>query len=469
MGVLADQADAEFGQVPILNLDLSEIRPSPENAVLYGPVDPTAPDIIALARSVRAIGVQQPLLVTEDGWIVSGHRRHMAARLAGLQQVPCRVHPIHKDRDHDGFVRLLRECNRQRVKTFSEKAREAVVDSSAEDTYVALLSERAQASAVEGEPVRLRGQKTRAQITRAKEPFLQAVLRIIEARREFWPLSDRQIHYALLNDPPLRHASKPGSVYENTVQSYKALVDLLTRARLAGRIGMDVIADDTRPVMTWRVHEDVGTFLDDEINGFLKGYWRDLMQSQPNHIEIVAEKNTIAPIIQRVAEQYCSPLTIGRGYVSIPPRYEIFTRWRESGKDKLILLLISDFDPDGDEIAHSLARSMRDDFGVEDLVPIKVALTAEQVTRSELPGAMQAKKSSSNYQKFVELHGQAVFELEALDPTVLQQLLRDAIEGVIDREALNQEIEQEKQDSYRLHGLQEATRQYLSEELNTAE
>ena len=54
-------------------------------------------------------------------------------------------------------------------------------------------------------------------------------------------------------------------------------------------------------------------------------------------------------------------------------------RFKKSGKDKLVLLMVSDFDPDGEEIAHSFARSMRDDFGVADIHPIKVALTAAQV------------------------------------------------------------------------------------------
>jgi len=35
-----------------------------------------------------------------------------------------------------------------------------------------------------------------------------------------------------LNAPPLIHGGKPDSSYRNTKNSYKSLVDLLTRARL---------------------------------------------------------------------------------------------------------------------------------------------------------------------------------------------------------------------------------------------
>ena len=107
----------EIGLVPIREISIDQIFPSPENDKLYKPVDPDDPEIIALTESIREHGIKEPLLVTSDGYIISGHRRFAAARLAGLQTVPCRVEPIERVRDHDRFVRLLRECNLQRVKT----------------------------------------------------------------------------------------------------------------------------------------------------------------------------------------------------------------------------------------------------------------------------------------------------------------------------------------------------------------
>jgi hypothetical protein len=60
---------------------------------------------------------------------------------------------------------------------------------------------------------------------------------------------------------------------------------------------------------------------------------------------------------------------------------------------------------------------------------------------------MQAKEGSTNYRRFVERLGTDVFELEAIEPTILQRLLTDAIEAVLDTEAFNYECEQEKQDA----------------------
>ena len=445
--------NGKLGLVPIRSIPVEELRPSPENAQLYRPVDPTDPEIIALARSVKAHGIQEPPIVTADLYVLSGHRRLAAAKLAGLAAVPCKVLDFRKDDDYDRFMHLLRECNRQRIKTFDEKLREQVISANPEVAYQALIEHRRNQSSLIFDTFDIRAEKKRAEITAAKLPLLTAIMGVISQRKDFWPLSDRQIHYALLNDPPLIHASKSDSTYRNDKASYNALTELLTRARIAGHIKMTVIQDATRPVVVWDVHQDVQGFIRREMDGFCKNYWRDLMQSQPNHTEIIAEKNTVDSIIRPVAAKYCIPMTIGRGYCSLRPRYDIAERFRQSGKDRLVLLFLSDFDPDGEEIVHSFARSLRDDFGIEEIEPIKVALTADQVQEFELPPAMKAKTDSTNYQRFTDKHGDDVWELEALPPATLQQLLQDAIDRVIDVEAFNHEIDAEKADAAKLEGV----------------
>jgi ParB-like chromosome segregation protein Spo0J len=432
---------------------LDELRPSPENDTLYRPVDPTDPEIVALAESIRQHGLREPIVVTEDNWLVSGHRRHCAATLAGLTRVPCRVEPLRRADDCDAFVRLLREYNRQRDKTADEKLREELVTSNPVEAYQSLVDYRREQARVATPALRIVGETRRCAITDAKQPMLDAILTILKERRPYWPLSDRQIHYALLNDPPLKHARKPASVYANDRQSYKSLTELLTRARLAGDIEMEAIADETRPVVNWQVHQDSRGFIRGQFDRFLKGYWRNLMQSQPNHVEILGEKNTLLSILKPVAGEYCIPLTVGRGYSSLPPRHGMAERYHHSGREKLVLLIVSDFDPDGEEIAHSFARSMRDDFGVDEVYAVKVALTAEQVRRYALPPNMVAKESSPNYAKFVAKHGQNVFEVEALPPAQLQAELRQAIDSVIDRAAFNAELDREKHDAAYLAGV----------------
>jgi len=458
---LQQTAASKMGQVPISHLPLDGIRPSPENDQLYRPINPVDPQIARLADSIGQHGIQEPLLVTQDRWIISGHRRFAAAGLAGLTTVPCRVAPIVKDADHDQFMMLLRECNRQRVKSFDEILREEVVSVNREQAYRSLIAHRSQRSAIGADRMAISGAARRAEITDAKMPFVDAINEVLADLAGFAPLSARQIHYALLNDPPLRHAGKPDSAYRNDKASYKSLTELLTRARLAGLVPMEAIADETRPVTTWRVYRDVQDYIGDELNTFLQSYWRDLLASQPNHIELVIEKNTVAPILMPIAEKYCMPTTVGRGYCSLPPRRDMAARFLRSGKEKFVLLVVSDFDPDGEEIAHSLARSLRDDFGVRGIEPVKAALTVEQVEWFNLVGDAEAKRSSSNYRKFVDQFGMGVFELEALQPAQLQTVVQATIDSVLDVEAFNAELEQEKSDAESLAGVRSVVRQAL--------
>jgi hypothetical protein len=326
------------------------------------------------------------------------------------------------------------------------------------------MEHRSAKAQVDVDVIEIRGTKKRARITEAKTPFLTAVQYILGMYRDYWPLSDRRIHYYLLNDPPLKHAAKPQSIYVNDCDSYKSLIDLLTRGRLAGVLPWRAIDDSTRPTSVWGFPRNAGEFVRKELDGFLKGYYRDYMQSQPNQIEIIGEKDTLTSIIRPVAEEYCIPMTIGRGYCSLPPRYRMAERFKRSGKEQLILLALGDLDPEGEDIGHSFARSMRDDFGITDIVPMKVALTPAQVQELNLPpNRLKAKAGSSRRKGFVERHGEDVYEMEAVLPEDTQGILRKAIDSVIDVDLFNQEVSAEEQEAARLLGTRRSVRRLLAE------
>lgn len=101
-----------FTHVPV-----DALQPHPENARLYGdePLDD-------LADSVRVLGVRVPLLITPEHLIVSGHRRWRAAQAAGLATVPVIVLAAADDL---AVLEQLVHLNRQRERTFTQKAREA--------------------------------------------------------------------------------------------------------------------------------------------------------------------------------------------------------------------------------------------------------------------------------------------------------------------------------------------------------
>src|SRR5690242_6883206 len=67
----------------VLIRQVADLRPHPENVHIYG--DAPDPDLV---KSIRELGVLEPLVVTEDGVVLSGCRRLAAAGEAGLGEVP---------------------------------------------------------------------------------------------------------------------------------------------------------------------------------------------------------------------------------------------------------------------------------------------------------------------------------------------------------------------------------------------
>lgn len=435
----------------VRNVPIDDLTPYPENDTLYRPVLADDPEIIKLAESIRQNGVYEPLVVSLDGFIISGHRRYCAAKLAGLKTVPVRYVDIKRTDDIDAFVLLLREHNRQRDKSNAERLREELLTVDPTIAYRSLIAHRQKLSTVEVDEIILGKRRKRSKISKDKQEFRQAILDVVHRYRNYWPLTDRRVHYYLLNNPPMKNTGKAHwARYGNNPESYDNLTGMLTRMRLHGDIPFSCLTDETRPVIVWECHQNPRPFFSKQLDKFCQFYWRDLMQSQPNHIEILAEKNTVFSTVKSVAEKYCIPVTSGRGHSSLDPRYQMFQRYKRSGKDSLVLLVVSDFDPSGECIAESFCRSMRDDFNCDNIVPIKAALTFEQVKTMDLQNdGIGSKEGDGQRKAFHKKYGkdQKCYELEALEPDALASILTQTIDSVIDHDAFNAELDQEKKDS----------------------
>lgn len=448
------QREPESQTCPTIEIvPLDSIRPFPANDEIYRPIDPADPEFLELVQSIERIGVTTAIHVSTDGFINSGHRRFAAAKIAGVKTVPVIVLDISSDDPQ--FLKRLVECNRQRTKTIAEVAREVAATVDTTNAYAHLKQERERLSenAMQGVEVEeLPSEKSRRQISRLKRPFLDAAVAVVNSLKSYWPLSVRQIHYRLLNTVVLKNANDPKSRYANDLKSYKDLCEILARGRLAGNLPMESISDDTRPFTQWNTHRNPESFITSEIKKLFLGYWRDLLQSQPNQIELVGEKLTVEKILKRAAAEYCVSVSIGKGYAPLDVRHKMVQRFKKSGKEKLVILYVSDFDPEGRDMPTAFARSLRDDFGIEEdrIQLVRVALNPEQISELNLPPMMKAKKDSSRYEKFAASHGDDVYELEAVPPETLQQFVSDAILSVLDVDAFNEEHEREEQDAKEL-------------------
>jgi len=440
-----------LSQFLVQQFPISRIHVELDNSRIYDRFGIANSDDYELAMSIHEHGIQEPLVLSTDLVLLSGHRRLAAAKYIGLDAVPVRIHNdlFYRILSKDEKLETLSRFNKQREKSPDERIREKLIEIDPEEAHSKLLRMKVDRLTLKGaikSNVAMGQIKRRARITAGE--FIDAAKKVIEQNKRYWPLTVRRYHYLLLNHPPLKHDKKPDSQYVNDAASYKALTNLLLRARLAGEVPFEAIEDSTRPIQLGGGFSSFEEFVGEQTEYFLTGYSRNLMQGQHCHIEIMLEKNAIRTVIEEVAREYCIPITTGRGYASLSPRYDLYQRYIQSGKSRLVLLMLTDFDPDGDEIAASFARSLRDDFGLKNIHPVKVALTAEDVNEYDLPSDMDAKLSSPNYKKFVAKYGSTkVVELDACPVELLQSKLREAINNVIDVDAYNAQIELEKKDA----------------------
>jgi len=121
----------ELGKIPIDQIKVGEHAQR---------IDAEDPDIIELAASIKRLGIINPLVVVRDGdelRLVAGHRRIVAATMAGISVVPCFIRSSEKNVDAeisfaDNFFRkdlspvelagALKDCLRKESMTIKELA-----------------------------------------------------------------------------------------------------------------------------------------------------------------------------------------------------------------------------------------------------------------------------------------------------------------------------------------------------------
>jgi ParB-like chromosome segregation protein Spo0J len=71
-------------RLDVVMLPVSELEPYAMNARKH-----SEEQVKSLAASIKSFGFTNPVLIAKNRQIIAGHGRVMAAKLAGLEQVPC--------------------------------------------------------------------------------------------------------------------------------------------------------------------------------------------------------------------------------------------------------------------------------------------------------------------------------------------------------------------------------------------
>lgn len=262
-------------------------------------------------------------------------------------------------------------------------------------------------------------------------PKLKLIAQCNEVIRDFqrqgYTMSVRQLYYQLV----------AADIVENTVQSYKRIAETINDARMAGLVRWDAIEDRTREFVErarWTSPRQI-------IQASYDSYHMDMWINQDVRIFVIVEKEALTGVLDPACSKYDVPLLAARGYPSSSVIYE-FAKERvvpalEEHKD-VIILHLGDHDPSGIDMTRDLDEKINlfsDSRYFDNYVTIeRIALTMEQID-DQKPPPNPAKSSDSRFNGYFDIYGDKSWELDALKPQFIDNLISTHIENYRDNHA----------------------------------
>ena len=271
--------------------------------------------------------------------------------------------------------------------------------------------------------------------TQGTKDLLERALGIIEDyANQGIQLTVRQLYYRLV----------AGGALENNHKKYKSLIDLVGNARMAGLIDWDSIVDRGRVARRpsqWDGPADI-------LESAAMSYRLDRWEGQDNYIEVWCEKDALSSVIEPVTEEYHLRYLACRGYASLTAIFDASIRLglaRMDGKTPVIIYL-GDHDPSGMDMNRDIGDRL-ESMGVSlDAITVeRIALNYDQVEEHQ-PPPNPAKEADSRAEGYISEYGTSCWELDALEPAILSQLITDAIEERLDLTMYNERLADEEAD-----------------------
>ena len=254
----------------------------------------------------------------------------------------------------------------------------------------------------------------------------KSTIKLIEAMRkiagETKPITGRGIGYKLFAAGLINGMNEMPKVY-------RALVV----AREDGDIPWDWIVDETRDleaVATWANPRDCA-------DGFF--YRRDLWQAQPKQVEVWSEKGTVRGVIWPVLARLGVGFRVLHGFNSATSMWNVSQQ--NGGEDRpLVALYVGDWDPSGACMTETDIPARLREYGGNHVELKRIALTTDQARSQSLrsfsvetKGGSATKRGDPRYKWFKQNFGDECWELDAMDPRQLRELVENEINALIDR------------------------------------
>ena len=215
----------------------------------------------------------------------------------------------------------------------------------------------------------------------------------------------------------------------NAQSEYKRLGKIVNDGRLAGRIDWSAIEDRTRNIETPNVWRSPSAIID----AVARQYKEDLWKTQDTYVEVWVEKEALVGVIEGICDEYRVPYFACRGYASQSELFSAGERFRRAWNTKKsgVILHLGDHDPSGLDMTRDVKERMDLMVGFSWVDVRRLALNMDQIEQYN-PPPNPAKDTDARFEGYQEEFGDSSWELDALDPDVIADLIRDQLEEIVD-------------------------------------
>lgn len=257
----------------------------------------------------------------------------------------------------------------------------------------------------------------------------QAEKIMMEYREQGYSLTLRQLYYQFV----------ARGIIPNKQKEYHRLSSIIGDARLAGLLDWDIMEDRGRyllTVPTWKKPVDI-------IKECVTRFTIDLWEDQDYHIEVWVEKEALIGVVRPVCARNRVGAYACKGYVSLSEMWDAaYRRFAPlSRKKRVVIIHLGDHDPSGIDMTRDVRERLELLSGAKIEVE-RIALNMDQVDKYD-PPPNPAKLTDSRYGYYKKCYGESSWELDALEPNVIEKLITESILKRRDDEKYNKKIQQE--------------------------
>jgi hypothetical protein len=246
----------------------------------------------------------------------------------------------------------------------------------------------------------------------------------------------------------------------NNQREYKRLGSIVNDARLAGMISWDAIEDRTRTLRS-RSHWNNPHEL---VDAAAKQYTIDLWATQDFYVEVWIEKDALVGVLDAICPQNDVPYFSCRGYTSQSEMWSAAMRLNRAARPTKenprgrtpIVIHLGDHDPSGVDMSRDIRDRLnlfsrakftgRPPFDPEwkpsEIEVRRIALTMDQIQEFN-PPPNPAKITDARARGYIEEYGDESWELDALEPRTMIDLIRGQIEEFVDEKRWKRAVEKQ--------------------------